>query len=206
MTHSPQDGGPGNEGSGFTRRHFLTVATAVTAGVGGIATAVPFVASFKPSARAQALGAPVEIDVSKLEPGAMTKIEWRGKAIFVVHRTEEMLDSLSEDENLLRDPGSEESEQPDYAENEYRSIRPDILVLEGVCTHLGCAPTARFEVGPADLGADWPGGFFCPCHGSKFDLAGRVFAGVPAPTNLKVPPHRYLDDSTILIGVDTGAS
>ena len=192
------------ESSGFTRRHFLTVATAVTGGVGLAAAAVPFVASFKPSARAQALGAPVEVDVSKLEPGALLKVEWRGKAIFILHRTEEMLGSLARDAELLRDPASDESTQPDYARNEHRSIRPPILVLEGVCTHLGCAPLARFEVGPADLGADWPGGFFCPCHGSKFDLAGRVFSSVPAPRNLPVPPHRYVNDSTIVIGADTG--
>lgn len=194
------------ETSGFTRRHFLTVATAVTAGAGAVATAVPFVASFKPSARAQALGAPVEQDVSKIEPGSMIKVEWRGMAIYIVHRTEAMLESLMEDESLLRDPHSEESVQPSYAMNDYRSIKPAYLVLEGVCTHLGCAPTPRFDVAAADLGADWPGGFFCPCHGSKFDLAGRVFAGVPAPTNLRVPPYRFTDDDTILIGSDTGNS
>jgi ubiquinol-cytochrome c reductase iron-sulfur subunit len=194
------------ESSGFTRRHFLTVATAVTGGVGIAAAAVPFVASFKPSARAQALGVPVEVDISKLEPGALVKIEWRGKAIYIVHRTEEMLGSLGRDVALLRDPASEESVQPEYAQNEHRSVKPAFLVLEGVCTHLGCAPLARFEVGPADLGADWPGGFFCPCHGSKFDLAGRVFSGVPAPKNLPVPPHRYVNDNTIVIGADTGSA
>jgi ubiquinol-cytochrome c reductase iron-sulfur subunit len=194
------------ESTGFTRRHFLTVATVVTGGVGAIATAVPFVASFRPSARAQALGAPVTIDISKLEPGAMTRVEWRGRAIFVVYRTEEMLDTLTKDVAILEDPESEDSVQPEYAKNPHRSVRPAFLVLEGVCTHLGCAPMPRFEVAPADLGADWPGGFYCPCHGSKFDLAGRVFAGVPAPTNLPVPPYRYINDSTILIGADTGAS
>ena len=192
------------ESSGFTRRHFLTVATAVTGGVGLAATAVPFVASFKPSARAQALGSPVEVDVSKLEPGALIKVEWRGRAIFILHRTEAMLGVLGRDVAQLRDPASEESVQPAYAQNEHRSIKPSFLVLEGVCTHLGCAPTARFEVGPADLGADWPGGFFCPCHGSKFDLAGRVFSGVPAPTNLPVPPYRYINDNTIVIGAEAG--
>lgn len=194
------------ETSGFTRRHFLTVATAVTGGVGIAAAAVPFVASFKPSARAQALGVPVEVDVSKLEPGALMRVEWRGRVVYILRRTEEMLDMLGRDAALLRDPSSEDSVQPDYARNEYRSIKPAILVLEGVCTHLGCAPLARFEVGPADLGADWPGGFFCPCHGSKFDLAGRVFDGVPAPTNLTVPPHRYVNDDTIVIGADTGSA
>ena len=196
------------ESTGFTRRHFLTVATVVTGGAGAIATAVPFVASFKPSARAQALGAPVTVDISKLEPGAMTRVEWRGRAIFVVYRTEEMLSSLGRDAALLEDPDSEadDSVQPEYAKNPHRSLRPAFLVLEGVCTHLGCAPLPRFEVAPADLGADWPGGFYCPCHGSKFDMAGRVFAGVPAPANLPVPPYRFINDNTILIGSDTGTS
>ena len=194
------------ESTGFTRRHFLTVATVVTGAAGAIATAVPFVASFKPSARAQALGAPVTVDISKLEPGAMTRVEWRGRAIFVVNRTEEMLGTLAKDADRLKDPDSEDSTQPEDAKNEHRSVRPQFLVLEGVCTHLGCAPMPRFEVAPADLGADWPGGFYCPCHGSKFDLAGRVFAGVPAPLNLPVPPYRFLNDSTIMIGSDTGTS
>jgi ubiquinol-cytochrome c reductase iron-sulfur subunit len=194
------------ESTGFTRRHFLTVATVVTGGAGAIAAAVPFVASFKPSARAQALGAPVTVDISKLEPGALLRVEWRGRAIYVVNRTMEMLATLQKDANILEDPLSEDSVQPEYAQNEHRSVRPEFLVVEGVCTHLGCAPLARFEVGPADLGADWPGGFYCPCHGSKFDLAGRVFAGVPAPTNLPVPPYRYINDNTILIGSDTGNS
>ena len=194
------------ESTGFTRRHFLTVATVVTGGAGALATAVPFVASFKPSARAQALGAPVTVDISKLEPGAMTRVEWRGRAIFVVNRTDEMLGTLAKDADRLKDPESEDSVQPDDAKNEHRSIRPQFLVLEGVCTHLGCAPMPRFEVAPADLGADWPGGFYCPCHGSKLDLAGRVFAGVPAPLNLPVPPYRFLNDSTIMIGSDTGTS
>jgi ubiquinol-cytochrome c reductase iron-sulfur subunit len=194
------------ESTGFTRRHFVVVATAVTGGAGALATAVPFVASFKPSARAQALGAPVTVDISKLEPGAMQRVEWRGRAIFVVNRTDEMLGTLSKDVGLLRDPESEESTQPEYAKNEHRSVRPNYLVLEGVCTHLGCAPQSRFEVAPADLGPDWPGGFYCPCHGSKFDLAGRVFAGVPAPLNLPVPPHRFINETTILIGSDAGST
>jgi len=192
------------DSTGFTRRHFLTVATAVTGGVGLAAAAVPFVSSFRPSARAQALGAPVEVDVSKLEPGALLKVEWRGRPIYILFRTEEMLQMLDRDIELLADPQSDESVQPTYAQNNNRSLRPELLVAEGVCTHLGCAPLPRFEVGPADLGADWPGGFYCPCHGSKFDLAGRVFAGVPAPTNLTVPPYRYINDGTILIGADSG--
>ena len=194
------------ESTGFTRRHFLTVATFVTGGVGVAATAVPFVASFRPSARAQALGAPVEFDVSKLEIGALAKIEWRGRPIYVLRRSERMLSTLHDDVELLADPASESSVQPEYAQNEHRSIRPEFLVLEGVCTHLGCAPLPRFEVAPADLGPDWPGGFYCPCHGSKFDLAGRVFAGVPAPTNLIVPPYRFVNDSTIVIGADTSGN
>jgi len=192
------------ESTGFTRRHFLTVATVVTGGAGVIATAVPFVSSFKPSARAQALGAPIEVDVSKLEVGALLKIEWRGHPIYILHRSDEMIASLGKDTSLLRDPMSKDSEQPSYATNEHRSIKPAYLVLEGVCTHLGSAPMPRFEVAPADLGPQWPGGFLCPCHGSKFDLAGRVFAGVPAPTNIGVPPYRYINDNTILIGSDTG--
>ena len=146
------------ESTGFSRRHFLTVATAVTGGVGLIATAVPFVASFRPSARAQALGAPVEIDVGKLEVGALLKVEWRGRPIYILHRSEQMLEILHQDVALLADPNSEESTQPSYAQNEHRSVRPAFLVLEGVCTHLGCAPLPRFEVGPADLGPEWPGG------------------------------------------------
>lgn len=194
------------EGTGFTRRHFLTVATFFTGGAGAIATAVPFVASFKPSARAQALGAPVTVDISKLEPGALLRVEWRGRVIYVLNRTADMLASLGKDTALLRDPESEKDQQPNYAKNETRSIRPEVLVVQGVCTHFGCAPAPRFEVAPADLGPEWPGGFFCPCHGSKFDLAGRVFTGVPAPDNLVVPPHRYINDNTILIGSDTGNS
>jgi ubiquinol-cytochrome c reductase iron-sulfur subunit len=184
----------------------LTVATVVTGGAGAIAAAVPFVASFKPSARAQALGAPVTVDIGKLELGALLRVEWRGRVIFVLRRTPEMLATLAADAALLRDAASEEPQQPSYAQNDHRSIKPEVLVVEGVCTHFGCAPAPRFEVGPADLGPEWPGGFFCPCHGSKFDLAGRVFTGVPAPANLLVPPHRYINDSTILIGSDTGNS
>jgi len=190
----------------LSRRHFLMAATALTGGAGIVAASVPFVASFRPSARAQALGAPVEVDISKLEPGALLKVEWRGRAIMIVRRTDFMLDRLVEVEAELADPASEVSVQPVYATNDHRSIRPEFLVVEGVCTHLGCAPTPRFDVAPADLGADWPGGFYCPCHGSKFDLSGRVYRGVPAPTNLSVPPHRYLTEGTLLIGSDTGTA
>ena len=184
------------------RRHFLTVATVATGAVGAAFAAVPFLASWKPSERAKALGAPVEVDVSKLEPGSMVKVEWRGKAIFVVHRTPEMLASLDGVADRLRDPESSSSEQPEYARNEVRSIKPEVLVLVGVCTHLGCAPLDKFSQGDATVEAGWPGGFFCPCHGSKFDMSGRVFKDVPAPTNLPVPPHKFVSDTRILIGTD----
>lgn len=194
------------QGVDLGRRRFLTVATAVTGGVGVALVATPFMASMKPSARAQALGAAVDLDISKLEPGAMLKAEWRGKAIYVVKRTSEQLQRISRlGAEQLRDPDSEEPQQPAYARNEFRSIKDDILVLVAVCTHLGCAPEFRPEVAPEDLGPEWLGGFFCACHGSKFDLSGRVFKGVPAPLNLPVPPHRYLADTVILVGDDTGA-
>jgi ubiquinol-cytochrome c reductase iron-sulfur subunit len=186
------------------RRHFLLVATTVTGIAGAGLTAVPFLASWKPSARAQALGAPVEQDISKLEPGAVLKVNWRGQAIFIVRRTPEMLSKLNSPEITarLRDPESKESEQPKYASNDARALKPEYLVLVGVCTHLGCAPLSRFNPADAELGADWPGGFYCPCHGSKFDLSGRVFKDVPAPVNLKVPPYRFLTDGILQIGVD----
>ncbi|MFL6547366.1 MAG: ubiquinol-cytochrome c reductase iron-sulfur subunit [Povalibacter sp.] len=187
------------------RRHFLLVATTVTGIAGAALTAVPFLASWKPSARAQALGAPVDADVSKLEPGAIMKVNWRGQAIYIVRRTPEMLATLSTPEviNNLRDPESKDSEQPAYTKNQTRALKPEILVLIGVCTHLGCAPLDRFQPQDAELGATWPGGFYCPCHGSKFDLAGRVFKDVPAPLNLRVPPYRFLNEGAIQIGTDT---
>jgi ubiquinol-cytochrome c reductase iron-sulfur subunit len=186
------------------RRHFLLVATTVTGIAGAALTAVPFLASWKPSARAQALGAPVEADISKIEPGAILKVNWRGQAIFVVRRTPEMLATLATTEvkNSLRDPESEESIQPTYAKNDARALKPEYLVLIGVCTHLGCAPLDRFQPKDAELGATWPGGFYCPCHGSKFDLAGRVFKDVPAPLNLAVPPYRFINEGFIQIGAD----
>ncbi|MBT8136897.1 MAG: ubiquinol-cytochrome c reductase iron-sulfur subunit [Gammaproteobacteria bacterium] len=186
------------------RRHFLTLATGVAGGVGVIGAAIPFVSSFRPSARAQALGAPVEVDISKLEPGALIKVEWRGKPVYILNRSEEVLATLPDLDSVVRDPESEQQQQPDYARNPHRSVRPEVFVMIGVCTHLGCAPEYRPDVAPADLGPDWVGGFFCPCHGSKFDIAGRVYAGVPAPLNLVVPPHRFLSDTTLLIGDDRG--
>lgn len=184
------------------RRRLLTAATTLTGAVGVAFAAVPFLASWKPSARAKALGAPVEIDISKLEPGALLKVEWRGKPVWVVRRTPQMVESLASLDDLLADPGSNASDQPEYAQNEARAIRQEYLVVLGVCTHLGCAPLSRFARGDAELGADWPGGFYCPCHGSRFDLAGRVYKGAPAPTNLPVPPYAFLDDNHILVGLD----
>ena len=184
------------------RRQLLTVATTMTGVVGVAFAAAPFLASWKPSARAKALGAPVEIDISKLEPGAMLKIEWRGKPVWVVRRTPAMIARLDAIDSQLADPASNQSKQPDYAKNAARAVNPEYFVVLGVCTHLGCAPMSRFDPGDADLGADWPGGFYCPCHGSKFDLSGRVFRGVPAPTNLEVPPYTYADSGHIVIGVD----
>jgi ubiquinol-cytochrome c reductase iron-sulfur subunit len=186
------------------RRHFLTVATAVTGVAGAGLAAIPFISSLKPSARAQALGAPVEVAIGSMQPGEMLRVLWRGRLVFVLRRTEEMLSRLTENVDVLRDPDSTEvDQQPDYAVNDTRSVRREFLVVEGSCTHLGCAPLEDFDVRPAE---GWGGGFFCPCHGSKFDLAGRVFKGVPAPTNLRVPPHRFVRDDLILIGQDSGAA
>jgi ubiquinol-cytochrome c reductase iron-sulfur subunit len=194
------------QGADPGRRRFLTAATTVVGAVGAVYVAVPFVKSMLPSDKAKAAGAPVEADISKLEAGQMIRVQWRGKPVWVVDRTPEMLDTLAELREKLRDPDSSESEQPSYATNPTRSIKPEYLVLVGICTHLGCSPSYRPEVAPADLGPDWKGGFFCPCHGSRFDLAGRVYQGVPAPLNLAVPPHRYVSDTVILVGEDEGVA
>jgi ubiquinol-cytochrome c reductase iron-sulfur subunit len=194
------------EDASQSRRHFLAVATTVTGVVGLAFVATPFVASFKPSTRARALGAPVEIDISKLDAGSMVRVVWRGQPVWVLRRGPEMLERLEAQQSELKDPESAASLQPDYAKNTLRSIKPEFLVVVGSCTHLGCAPLERFEVAPADLGPEWKGGFYCPCHGSKFDLAARVMAGSPAPTNLVVPPHRYASDNLIIIGEDSGAN
>jgi ubiquinol-cytochrome c reductase iron-sulfur subunit len=191
-----------SDGVDLGRRRFLGVATGVTTAVGAAFVAVPFLASWQPSARARALGAPVEVDISKIEEGAMLRVEWRGRPIWVLRRSQAMLEQIANADPMVRDPQSAEPQQPGYATNPYRSINPEILVVIGSCTHLGCSPMPRFEAGSEELGAEWPGGFFCACHGSKFDLAGRVWRGVPAPLNLVVPPHQYLDESTILVGVD----
>ena len=185
------------------RRRFLTAATAVVGGVGVVGAAVPFIASWNPSARAKAAGAPVEVNVGKIQPGQLIRAEWRGKPVYVVRRTEKTVSELATHDDQLRDPNSEMAQQPAYATNAYRSIKPEFLVALGVCTHLGCAPTYHggdFE----EFVEGVPDGFFCPCHGSKFDMAGRVFQGVPAPLNLVVPEHSYITDDTLLIGVGQG--
>ena len=195
MSNAPVDTG---------RRRFLTAATAVVGGAGAVAVAVPFIKSWNPSAKAKAAGAPVEVNISKVEPGQLIRVEWRGKPVWVVRRTEAVLNGLASLDGQLRDPASEEMQQPEYAQNAARSIKPEFFIAVGICTHLGCSPTYL----PDSFGEQVegvPSGFFCPCHGSKFDMAGRVFQGVPAPLNLVVPPHQYVDDNTVLIGVDTEA-
>ncbi len=188
------------EGADTSRRRFLTAATTVVGAVGVGFVAVPFLASWKPSARAKAAGAPVQVDVSKLESGQLIIVEWRGKPVWILQRSKDALESLATLEGQLGDPQSEESEQPTDCKNSYRSIKESLFVAVGICTHLGCSPTFRPEIAPPDLGPDWKGGFFCPCHGSRFDLAGRVYKGVPAPLNLVVPAYRFVDSNTLLIG------
>ena len=183
------------------RRQWL-MATVAAGGVLGATTVIPFVASLTPSERAKAAGAPVEVDIGKLQPGDMMVVEWRGKPVWILNRTPEMLAALKKAEPMLADPASNKPQQPAYATNETRSRTPEVLVAVGICTHLGCSPSAAFTPGEAALGADWPGGFLCPCHGSTFDFAGRVFKNKPAPTNLEVPPHQYLSDTRLIIGED----
>lgn len=184
-----------------SRRRLLTAATAAVGAVGTVGVAVPFVASWNPSAKAKSLGAPVEVDISKLQPGQLIRVKWRGKPVWIVYRTPEMLAEIETLDSKLRDPDSVEPQQPAYAQNKHRSIKPEILVAIGICTHLGCSPTYV----PDTFAGQVEGvnsGFLCPCHGSKFDLSGRVFQSVPAPTNLVIPPYHFVDDSTILVGVD----
>lgn len=188
------------------RRRLLVGGMTAVGGVGAAALGVSMLASMSPSARAKAAGAPVEADISKLAPGQMLTVEWRGKPVWIVRRTPEALASLESVLDELSDPDSLVEQQPAYAQNATRAIKDEYLVVVGICTHLGCSPTYRPEVAAPDLGADWEGGFFCPCHGSKFDFAGRVYAGVPAPTNLEVPPYMYLDDNRILVGDDAGVA
>lgn len=191
-----------SEGVNKSRRRLLTGTVAVVGGAGVVAAAIPFVKMWQPSARARAAGAPVEVSISKLEPGQMLQVEWRGRPVWIVKRTDAMLAALEGHDDQLRDPDSEVVEQqPEYATNKYRSIKPDLLVLLGVCTHLGCSPKFVPEMEPQPFDEQWNGGFFCPCHNSRFDLSGRVYAGVPAPTNLEVPPYSFLDENRLLIGV-----
>lgn len=187
------------------KRRFLVASTSVVGAVGVGFVAVPFLASWMPSERAKNAGAPIEADVSRLEEGRMMTVEWQSKPVWIVRRSEKTLADLETNADQLRDPASENvDQQPEYAKNMYRSIKPEFLVLVGICTHLGCSPTFRPDIAPADLGENWLGGFFCPCHSSKFDMAGRVFQGVPAPTNLVVPPHYYVTDTTIIVGKEGG--
>lgn len=185
------------------KRRFLTAAASVVGGAGAIAVAIPFVVSVAPSAKAEAAGAPVLVDISQLEVGQLLTVEWRGKPVWIYRRSPEVLDALPTLSDELRDPSSEvASQQPEYCQNDTRSIRDEVMVLVGICTHLGCSPTYRPELAPEDLGEDWKGGFFCPCHGSKFDLAGRVYQGVPAPINLEVPQYHFQGDNIVIIGED----
>ncbi len=196
-----------SDGVNTGRRRFLTAATSVVGAAGVVGVAVPFVGSWNPSAKAKAAGAPVKADIGKLEPGQMVVVEWRGKPVYVVRRTESMLESLASLNDTLKDPDSAISKQPEYITGESRALRPEVFVAVGLCTHLGCAPKFRPEVGAADLGGDsWQGGFFCPCHGSKFDLAGRVYSGVPASTNLEIPPYSFESENVLVVGVDSEAA
>ena len=191
-----------NDGVNVGRRRFLVAATSVVGAAGAVGAAVPFVGSWFPSAKAKAAGAPVKVNVAKIEPGQQIVAEWRGKPVFIVRRTDEILANLVKIEGSMADPESKASVQPTYVDPKVRSIKPELLVVEGLCTHLGCAPSFRPEVAPADLGADWVGGYFCPCHGSRYDLAGRVYKAQPAPLNLPVPPYSFETDDVIIIGVD----
>jgi ubiquinol-cytochrome c reductase iron-sulfur subunit len=189
-----------------TRRKFLTLATSIVGGVGAVIAVVPFIESWEPSERARALGAPVVVDISKLETGQMITATWRKQVIYIVGRSKALVDKLPANDGELKDASSKNSIQPPYAMNEMRSRRADVLVLIGICTHLGCLPKQFFDPGDPVLGPSWPGGFRCPCHGSRFDLAGRVFNGSPAPTNLSVPPYNFKDEHTLVIGVDNTTS
>jgi ubiquinol-cytochrome c reductase iron-sulfur subunit len=190
-----------------SRRRFLTAATSVVGVAGAVGVAVPFIGSWNPSAKAKAAGAPVRINLAAIEPGQMITEEWRGKPVFILRRTDEALAGLKKVIGDVSDPDSQVEQQPSYAQNDTRSIRPEFMIMLGVCTHLGCAPQFRPDVGAKDMGGDaWQGGFFCPCHGSKFDLAGRVYKSVPAPINLEVPPHTYETDTMIVVGIDGGSS
>lgn len=188
------------------RRRFLIGATSVVGGVGVVGAAVPFVASWNPSAKAEAAGAPVTVNISKIEPGQQITVAWRGKPVWIVRRTEEMLSNIKKLNDRVKDPQSKEPQQPDYITGIYRATKKEYAVLIGICTHLGCVPTYRPEVAPADLGENWLGGFLCACHGSRYDLSGRVFPNQPAPLNLEVPPYRYDDENILVVGLDPEAA
>lgn len=188
------------------RRRFLIGATSVVGGVGVVGAAVPFVASWNPSAKAEAAGAPVTVNISKIEPGQQITVEWRGQPVWIIRRTDEMNENIEKLNDRVKDPNSEVPQQPEYIDGILRSLKPEFAVLVGLCTHLGCVPSYRPEVAPADLGDEWLGGLFCPCHGSRYDMAGRVYEAQPAPTNLVVPPYRFDDDSTLTIGLDPEAA
>ena len=196
----------GGESASASRRRFLTTATSVVGAAGVVGVAVPFVGSWNPSARAKAAGAPVKFDAGKTEPGQLVRVEWRGKPVFVVRRTQEQIDELQGIDDQLKDPTSTASSQPEYVDGGHRAIKSELLVLEGLCTHLGCSPKYIKKLDAAAPTEDWKGGFFCACHGSRFDMAGRVFKGVPASLNLVVPPHSYESDTVIVIGIDEGAA
>jgi len=196
----------GAEGVDLKKRRTLTLATSAVGAVGAGFVIYPFLAAWAPSEKAKAAGAPVEADIGKLEPGQLMRVKWRGKPVWIVNRTDKNVQDLLTLDDQLADPASEVQQQPEYCKNPTRALKERYLVAVGICTHLGCSPTHRPDVAPADLGENWLGGFFCPCHGSRFDLAGRVYSGVPAPTNLEIPPHQYLSDTQILIGQDGGAA
>jgi ubiquinol-cytochrome c reductase iron-sulfur subunit len=183
------------------------IASGCAGAVGGVATAIPFVSTFQPSEKAKAAGAPVEVDIGGLQPGEKLTVEWRGKPVWIVRRTPEQIESLKRTESLVADPQSERKQfpTPDYARNQARSIKPEVFVAVGICSHLGCSPTDKFALADPTISADWAGGFLCPCHGSTFDMAGRVYKNKPAPDNLEVPPHMYLSDTSLLIGEDKKA-
>jgi ubiquinol-cytochrome c reductase iron-sulfur subunit len=191
-----------SDGVNKKRRRFLVATTSVVGAVGAGFAAVPFIKSWKPSARAQAVGAPVQVSLDGLDPGQLLKVQWRGQTIGIMRRSRESLELLPSVDGDLRDPGSLESEQPEFAQNETRALNEEYLVVNMHCTHLGCVPQVLPQVGPQPFEENWQGGFFCPCHKSKFDMAGRVYKGVPAPTNLKIPPYSFLDDTTLIIGVN----
>ena len=194
------------DGINVNRRRFLTTTATVVGGAGAVATSIPFISTLSPSAKTKAVGAPVEVDIGELQPGELKITQWQGKPVWILRRDTSALDEIRSLDSQVRDPNSDREQQPEYAKNEYRSVKPEFLIVIGLCTHLGCSPTYVTSEDGADhnLGSDWLGGFFCPCHGSLFDEAGRVYKGVPAPTNLVVPPHMYLSETKVLIGDDSG--